>query len=54
MSKRISHAFAVTERKANRTLREKYIDFRTLDGATEKGCRFAPNAEASPMGFYFP
>ena len=28
MSKRISRAFAVTERKANRTLREKYLDVR--------------------------
>ena len=30
MSKRISLAFAVTERKVNRTLREKYIDVRDL------------------------
>ena len=36
------------------TMQGAYIDFRTLHGATEKGCRFAPNAEASPMGFYFP
>ena len=40
MSKRISLAFAVTERKENRTLREKYIDFRTLHGAQLSYARY--------------
>ena len=36
------------------TVQGAYLDFCTLHGATEKVCRFAPNAEASPTGFYFP
>ena len=36
MSKRISLAFAVTERKVNRTLREKYIDVRDLRGTEQQ------------------
>ena len=41
----------------SKTRRREYAagsvpDLRLLVGATEKGCRFAPSAEASPMRLY--